>query len=164
MIEGGEDMFREMRRFKQQLSKEECEAVLEKEKRAVLSVIGDDGYPYGVPINYFYDKERGSIVFHSAKVGHKVDAMEADDRVCFTVFEKEGEPTEDWSYFVNSVICFGRAVELEGAEKERAARLFGAKYFPTAEELEAEMGEPFTRVRITEIKIEHMSGKHVHEK
>ena len=157
-------MFRKMRRFKQALSEEICAEVLANERRGVLSVIGDDGYPYGVPLNFYYDKERGSIYFHSAKVGHKVDAMNADDKVCFTVFEKDGEPTDDWSVYVDSVICFGRARELEGEDKERAARLFGAKYFPTEEELEKEMGEPFTRVRMTGIKIEHMSGKHVHEK
>lgn len=157
-------MFREMRRFKQALSKDKCAEVLEGERRGVLSVIGDDGWPYGVPLNFYYDRERECIYFHSAKAGHKIDAMKACDKVCFTVFERDGEPTDDWSVYVNSVICFGCARELEGAEKERAARLFGGKYFPTAEELEHEMGEPFTRVRMTEIKIEHMSGKHVHEK
>lgn len=157
-------MFRNMRRFKQALSKDECAALLGSERRGVLSVIGDDGYPYGIPLNFYYDAERECIYFHSARAGHKIDAMEACSKVCFTVFEKEGEPTDDWSFYVNSVICFGRAHELEGKEKERAARLFGAKYFPTQEELEHEMGEPFTRVRMTEIKIEHMSGKHVHEK
>ena len=153
-----------MRRFKQALSEDECAAVLGKERRGVLSVTGDDGWPYGVPLNFYYDRDRGCIYFHSARAGHKIDAMDACGRVCFTVFEKEGEPTDDWSFYVNSVICFGHARELEGEEKERAARLFGAKYFPTREELEHEMGEPFTRVRMTEIKIEHMSGKHVHEK
>lgn len=158
-------MFREMRRHKQALSPEECTEILKKEKRGVLSVIGDDGYPYGVPLNYYYDEEESTIIFHSAKVGHKVDAMEADDRVCFTVFEKDGELTEDgWSYKVRSVICFGRAKELEGERKERAARIFGAKYFPTKDMLEEEMGDAFKRVRMTGIKIEHMSGKHVHER
>lgn len=157
-------MFREMRRFKQKMSEDECAAVLDKEKRAVLSVTGDDGYPYGLPINFYYDREQGSIYFHSSKTGHKIDAMDSDDKVCLTVFEKDGEPAGDWSYYVKSVICFGRARELEGDRKERAARLFAAKYIPTEEELEAEMGEPFTRVRMTEIKIEHMSGKRVHEK
>ena len=157
-------MFRKMRRFKQELSADKCAEILKKERRGVLAVNGDEGYPYALPLNFYYDEERGSIYFHSAKVGHKVDAMNADDKVCFTVYEKEGEPTDDWSFYVDSVICFGRARELEGDDKERAARLFGAKYFPTEEELEHEMGEPFTRGRITEIKIEHMSGKHVHEK
>ena len=52
-------MFRPMRRKKQEIPKEECIRILTEEKRGVLSVIGDDGYPYGVPMNYYYDKEDG---------------------------------------------------------------------------------------------------------
>lgn len=37
-------MFCKMRRFKQQLSTEECVAIMKREKRGVLSVLGDDGY------------------------------------------------------------------------------------------------------------------------
>ena len=48
-------MFREMLRKKQELSKEECIEILKKEKRGVLSVLGDEGYPYGMPINHYYD-------------------------------------------------------------------------------------------------------------
>ena len=37
-------MFREMLRKKQQLSQEECIAILKNEPRGVLSVLGDDDY------------------------------------------------------------------------------------------------------------------------
>ena len=47
-------MFRKMRRFKQQLSDEECIAGLRSETRGVLSMLGDDGYPYGIPMNHWY--------------------------------------------------------------------------------------------------------------
>ena len=159
-------MFREMRRFKQALDKYECEEILRVQNRGVLSVIGDDGYPYGVPINFYYDGERECIYFHSATAGHKIDAMETCDKVCFTVFEKEGTPDEDgWSYHVRSVIAFGRARAIEDEEEKlRAASLFGSKYFPTREELEYELENALPRCRMTEIKIEHMSGKRVHEK
>ena len=46
-------MFREMRRFKQQITTEECKKVLKEEKRAAFSVIGDEGYPYTIPINFY---------------------------------------------------------------------------------------------------------------
>ena len=68
-------MFREMRRFKQQISEEECIRILKEEPRGVLSMIGDDGYPYGIPISHFYSEEDGKIYFHGAKVGHKIDAI-----------------------------------------------------------------------------------------
>ena len=54
-------MFREMRRFKQQISEEECIRILKEEPRGVLSMIGDDGYPYGIPISHFYSEEDGKI-------------------------------------------------------------------------------------------------------
>ena len=48
-------MFRPMRRFKQALSAEECLEVLKEEKRGTLALAGDEGYPYALPINYFYE-------------------------------------------------------------------------------------------------------------
>jgi len=46
-------MFRELARKKQQISDEECRRILAEEPRGVLSVLGDDDYPYGMPMNYF---------------------------------------------------------------------------------------------------------------
>ena len=65
------------------------------EKRGILAVNGDDGYPFALPVNYFYDMENGRIYFHGAKAGHKVDSLKKSDKVCFTVYGnsqyKEGE-------------------------------------------------------------------------
>ena len=63
-------MFRKMRRFKQQVSEAECIEILKSTKRGVLSVIGDDGYPYGMPLNHYYCEEDGKLYFHGAKAGH----------------------------------------------------------------------------------------------
>ncbi|MBR6060592.1 MAG: pyridoxamine 5'-phosphate oxidase family protein, partial [Spirochaetales bacterium] len=73
-------MFRSMRRFKQQISDAECIEILKNEKRSVLSLIGDDGYPYGIPLNHFYDERDGKIYFHGAKEGHKIDAIKANPK------------------------------------------------------------------------------------
>ena len=156
-------MFREMRRFKQQLSEEECRKVLTEERRGVLAVNGDDGYPYSVPVNFYYNPEKNWIVFHGAKVGHKVDSIRNNDKVCFTTWDK-GYQKEDWSYYVNSVVVFGRAVLVENPEEVyEEAMKFGAKYFPTREELETEMKQSFHRTQFILLKIEHMTGKLVHE-
>ena len=160
-------MFRKMRRFKQELSKDECTELLAGEKRGVLAVIGDGGYPYAVPVNFYYDENAEKIYFHSAREGHKIDAMNADDRVCFTVFEKEGVLTEDeWSYTVSSVIIFGRAGELIEPERKYAiSKSFASKYYSNEEEVMKELeGADYGRMRMNEITIEHMSGKRVHEK
>lgn len=159
-------MFRKMRRFKQELSNSECAEILKTEKRGVLSVIGDDGYPYGVPLDYYYNDAEGAVYFHSAKEGHKIDAMNNCEKVCFTVFEKEGtKRPEDWSYDVSSVVIFGKAGEVtDENEKLLMARAFGMKYYPTEKELEEEIKKDIHRMRLTRISIEHMSGKRVHEK
>ena len=157
-------MFRNLRRFKQAISVEECKSILSSQKRAVLSVNGDDGYPYALPINFYFDKEDNKIYFHSALSGHKVDSIGKSDKVCFTVLGDE-EKSDDWSYFVKSVIVFGRAkVVSDLSVKLDKARKFGLKYYPDKSELNAEIERDFDRMQMFEISIEHISGKRVHEK
>ncbi len=153
-----------MRRFRQALSEEECISLLKNEKRGTLAVIGDGGYPYALPINFLYDEAENRIYFHCSREGHKADAMSNCDKVCFTAHDT-GEQRGDWSYYVKSVIVFGRAKQVEDyAVKYEKARAFGMKYYPSMDELDAELARDLDRVRIMEITIEHMSGKLVHEK
>lgn len=157
-------MFREMRRNKQQVSEDECKRILCEEKRGVLAVLGDDGYPYAVPINFLYDRENNRIFFHCSREGHKLDAIKRCEKVCFTVHDN-GYQKEDWSYYVTSVVVFGRATVMEeGEEKYNICRRFGEKYIPTRPELENEMNRAYARVNMVCISIEHMTGKLVHEK
>ena len=79
-------MFRPIRRKKKEMDIDAAKELLQCSRRGVLAVNGDDGYPYAVPVNYFYDSDAGKIYFHGARVGHKVDALKASDKVCFTVY------------------------------------------------------------------------------
>ena len=157
-------MFRPMRRFKQEVSRDECIKILTEEKRAVFAVNGDDGYPYAVPVNFWYDSEADRLYVHGAKAGHKLDAMLKDDKICFTVYNT-GYRKEDWSYYVTSVIVFGRAKVMDD-EKEKREKIkhFGMKYYPTEQEVDEEIRKDLSRVNFVEITIEHMTGKLVHEK
>jgi len=101
-------MFRELVRKKKQLSEAACEYVLKNERRGVLSVIGDNGYPYGTPMNHFYNEEDGNIYFHCGKIGHRLDALRANDKVCFTVYDSGKADKGEWALKVNSVIVFGK--------------------------------------------------------
>ena len=83
------DMFREMRRFKQQISREECIRILKEQPRGVLSVLGDDDYPYGVPLDHWYCEENGRLYFHCAKTGHKLDAVRKHDKASYCVLDAE---------------------------------------------------------------------------
>ena len=91
-------IFRPMRRFKQQLSDPDALEVLKQAKRGVLSVIGDNGWPYGIWLNPHYRKEDGRIYFHGAKEGHKIDALCKDDRVSFTVIDDGVRDQGGWAY------------------------------------------------------------------
>lgn len=155
-------MFREMRRFKQQLEQAECEKILKEAKRGVLAVLGDEGYPYAVPLDFFY--EDGHIYLHGAMEGHKVDAMRACDKVSFCVLSEGVQEEGSWWYHFNSVICFGRARLVEDrAESDALLRKVGEKYYPSQEELERVMKSSASRVQMVDITIEHMTGKHVQE-
>ena len=155
--------FRRMRRFKQQLSDEECIRILKEEKRGVLAFAGDDGYPYAVPMNFVYDGEK--IFFHCAPEGHKIDAIQACDKVSFCVFQQGEKREDDWAYYVRSVIVFGRARLLTDREEiMEKCRLLALKYYPNAEDVEEELKKDGHRVAMIELTIEHMTGKLVHEK
>ncbi len=158
-------MFREMRRAGQAVPEETCLGILEEEKRGVLAVLGDDEYPYAVPLDYYFDPDEGKIYFHCAKAGHKSDAMKAHDKVCFTVWGREYREEGDWAYYVTSVVVMGRARPVEDRETALSiAKRFGLKYYPDEASVDAEIERAFHRMQIIEITPEHMTGKLVHEK
>ncbi|NLG98698.1 MAG: pyridoxamine 5'-phosphate oxidase family protein [Chloroflexi bacterium] len=158
-------MFRKMRRFKQAVPEEECKKILTEEKRGAFSVIGDNGYPYTIPINFYYDETDNRIYFHGAKEGHKVSAITNCNKVCFTTwntgFKKEGH----WEWNVTSVIVFGRAKLIDDRElTEDKLRKLALKYYPTREEVEEGLARSIDRVQLFAIDIEYMTGKLVNEK
>ena len=157
-------MFRPMRRFKQQISEEECIRILKEEPRGVLSVIGDDGYPYGVPIDHYYDEETGKIYFHGAKEGHKVDALKTCDKASLCVIDKGYQIPGEWPWHFHSVIVFGRVKEVtDPALRRRKLEELARKYYPTEEEVQEEIKKALDRVLFLEMSIEHMTGKLVKE-
>lgn len=158
-------MFREMRRRKQGLDRGECETILAEEKRGAFSVIGDDGYPYTIPLNFYYDPTRSALYFHCARQGHKLDAILCDPKACFCVWTAGEQVPDDWSYKVKSVVVFGHASLLEDGElKLQETRSLGNKYYPDAGEVEVEIEKAFARMAMIELKVDHMTGKRVHER
>ncbi len=156
-------MFRDMRRFKQQLSAKECENILREGKRGVLALSGDEGYPYAVPMDYVYDS--GCLYFHSALQGHKIDAIRSCDKASFNVLSEPQAADDGWSYFFDSVTLFGRVrVITDEAQRTDKLRLLGNKYFPSEEMTESDIQKNAARCAVLELKIEHMTGKHVHER
>lgn len=158
-------MFRDMRRFKQQVSHDECINILKTEKRCVLSVIGDDGYPYGVPLDFYYDESDGKIYFHCSKEGHKLDAIKKCSKVCFTTWNKGFKKDNDWAWNVTSVIAFGAVELIDDSDLiYEKLRKLALKYYPTEQEVDEEMARDLDRVQFLALNIEHVTGKLVKEK
>ncbi len=153
-----------MRRFKQQLSDEQCAEVLKKAPRGVLSVLGEDDYPYGMPMNYYFDEEERKIYFHGAHEGHKIDALKRHEKVSFCVCNEGFRKEDDWALNISSVICFGRISFVEDREKAiEKVREIALKYYPTVESAEKEVRKDGARAQMLELTIEHMTGKLVNE-
>ncbi len=155
-------MFRKMRRFKQQISEEECIRILKEQPRGVLSMIGDDGYPYGIPLDHWYSGNK--LYFHGAKVGHKMDAITAFDKVSYCVMDESFRRDGEWALNIKSVVVFGRirVVEDEAKKREICTNLV-RKFTDDEEYLQKELTNAFPRVNCLELTIEHMTGKLVNE-
>ena len=158
-------MFRPIRRQKRAITDDEAKKLLSTEKRGVLAVNGDDGYPFAIPVDYHYDEKEEKIFFHGAKNGHKVDSLKKSDKVCFTVYGNEHYEEGEWAPYVQSTVVFGRCHLIEDAAitEERIRELAG-KYYPNEEEIEAEIAKDIRAAQLYEISIEHLSGKQIKEK
>lgn len=153
-------MFREMRRHRQKLSDEESTAILTRGSWGVLSLIGDDGYPYGVPLNYVY--RDGRLYFHGAKEGHKLDAMRREPKASFCVVDSDELIPEEYTTYFRSVILFGRMNVVTDRERMRDIITVMAERFnpdDTAQHRNEAIEREFPPLCIMELEIEHMSGK-----
>ena len=159
-------MFKPIRKKLNEIDRAATEALLISNRRGILAMNGDNGYPYAIPINYFYDNETQKIYFHGAKAGHKVDALKASDKVCFTVYGDERiDESEPWAPYVQSAVVFGRCRLLEvGPESIARLKEFAMKYYPDEDLADDQITRNGKATQMFEITIEHMSGKQVQEK
>lgn len=158
-------MFRPIRRKEKEIDMTATKNLLRHARRGVLAVHGDNGYPYAIPVNFYYDEENQKIYFHGARVGHKADAIKACDKVCFTVFGNETVKEEPWAPYVQSVVAFGRC---HLAEMDAAAlsllKQFAMKFYPEESMVDKEMAVAAKAAQLFVIEIEHLSGKEIQEK
>lgn len=158
-------MFRPIRRKKKEISPEAVKELLHTCRRGVLAVNGDDGYPYAIPINYLYDEENNKIFFHGSRVGHKIDAIRACDKVCFTIYGDEIIKDEPWAPYLQSVVVFGRCKLIEDTEESlQLIHDLAMKFFPSEDLVEEEIRLAGKAVQMFAIEIEHMTGKELQER
>ena len=159
-------MFRKMRRFRQQISEEECNEILREQPRGVLSMLGDDDYPYGIPLDHWLCEENGKLYFHCAKVGHKMDAVRKHDKVSYCVYDEGYRKEGDWALNIRSVVVFGRMRVVDDAEdelKRKIATGLSRKFTDDEAFLQKELVQSLPRAAFLELTPEHMTGKLVNE-
>ncbi len=159
-------MFREMRRKKCAISQQTAEKILREGIFGVLSLSGDEGYSYGVPINYAVEGDK--IYFHSATTGHKLDAIKNNDKVSFCVVDLHEVVSKEFTSYFTSVIAFGKIkIVTDELEIKRGLELLAEKYcaeVPTSQRESYIAGSVKTeRVAVLVMQIEHLTGKAARE-
>ncbi len=154
-----ERAFRPMRRKDRQLTEEDTWALLKQESYGVLSVTEEDGWPYGVPINYIL--REGCLYLHCSPSAYVVGAIARDDRVCFTVVPRAELVPEHITETYESVIVYGRAHLVEDpAQREELLRAFTFSLGQVPPEIGQRYIEKLgARTAFVCIRPEHVTGK-----
>lgn len=159
-------MFRGMRRTKNILKDETAEKILREGLYGVLALAGDGGYNYAVPMNYAVAGNK--IYFHSAKNGHKLDAIKNNDKVSFCVVGSHEVVAEEFTSYYVSAVAFGRIRIVEDnddPDKRRGLELLADKFSPneSAERRAKEIDGKMNALVVLVLEIEHLSGKAARE-
>lgn len=157
-------MFRELTRKKKQISADDCIALLKSENRGVLSVIGDEGYPYGTVLNHYYNEDDGCLYFHCGRVGHRLEALQKCDKVSFCVCTAGEKVEGDWALKVRSVVVFGRVEIIDDWDKmvDIATRL-SRKFTDDQSFIDGQIEKYGAGTLILKMRMEHICGKQVME-
>ncbi|MEG0924693.1 MAG: pyridoxamine 5'-phosphate oxidase family protein [Anaerovoracaceae bacterium] len=153
-------MFRTMRSEKNATSYKEAEAMLREATHGVLSVHGDEDYPYGVPISFAY--EDGKIYFHGTSDGsHRINSIKKNPRVSFCVVTQDNILPEKFNTLYRSAIAFGTARVLTNPEEKAKAmdvilRKYSKDYLESGRKYAENDDARFCAVELT---IEHLTGK-----
>ena len=127
-------------------------------------MLGDDVYPYGIPMDHWYNKADGKLYFHGAKEGHKIDAIKACDKVSYCVYDQGYRKDGEWALNIKSVIVFGRLHPVTDTDKAmEACKNLCLKFTDDQAYIEHEITHAGPRVLCLELTPEHMTGKLVNE-
>ena len=157
-------MFREMRKSKQALSNDACLEILSRATGGVLALSGDDGYPYAVPMSFVYAD--GVFYFHSAKQGHKIDAIKRCAKASFCVIDQDLVRPESYTTHFRSVIAFGSMEMLSDPQEiYRAIDALAKRYAPedSPKNRAATIDREIMGMCMFRLTVEHMTGKEARE-
>lgn len=152
-------MFKEMRRKDKEMDKNSVIDIVKNGKYGIMSTVGDDGYPYGIPLNYVYIDN--NIYFHCAPEGHKINNLKYNEKVSFCIVELAEILPEKFTTKYRSAVIFGKAREvLEEKEKKKAFMELIHKYSNEYTEAgERYIDKSMDAAKIFKIEIEDIKGK-----
>lgn len=157
-------MFRELIRKNKEIPFEECIKILNTEKRGVLSVNGDGGYPYGMPMNHFFNEDDGNIYFHCGKIGHRLDSLKKDSRASFCVYDEGYRADGEWALNIKSVIVFGNIEIIDDpALITDITTKLCYKFTQDDEYIKNEIEHHASKTLLLKLVPEHICGKIVNE-
>lgn len=115
----------EMRRKERQLTREAAYALLERGEYGVLSTVGADGAPYGVPMSYALEGD--TIYLHCARdVGLRCANLAANPKASFTVVGDTQVLPGEYSTVYESAIAVGTVAP--AADRKRGLMALVDKY------------------------------------
>lgn len=156
--ENNREVFRKMSKTNMHMDKEKMMNILSDAEYGIVSTIGKNGYPYGFPMSHIVSND--SIYFHSGVNGHKIDNLNFNNKVSYTVVGKTKLVPELQDTDYESVIVFGEAEIVEGSEKTKALKEIVDKYAPGFEkEGYTSIGPEYDIVKVYKIEIQNITGK-----
>lgn len=151
-------MFKEMRRKDRQIFDDEVQEIIAKGEYGILATVNENGYPYTTPLSYVYFD--GSIYFHCAQVGQKLDNIQRNNKVSFCIVRNTEVLPQEFATKYESVVIFGQANEVTDELKEIALLKLIEKYSPDfLEEGKQYIENAKAQTVIIKIDIEHVTGK-----
>lgn len=122
-------MNREMYKKERQIPDEKVKQMLLEAREGTLAMHGDDGYPYALPMNYVY--LNNAIYIHTAKYGYKIDALNSNQKVCFSVIVRSKIAPELFTTKYESIVatCDAEFIE-DDSERQFVMETFIDRYSP----------------------------------
>lgn len=149
-----------VRRQDRLLSEERAIELLRAAEYGTLSMIDENGLPYGIPVNYVWD-EKDSLYIHCAPEGRKLRAIAAHPEVTFSIVGNVNLQPSKFTTEYESIVLKGKArVGLSAEERMQALVLLVEKLSPDDVEIGKKYAKKsFYRTEIIRIDVTEFSGK-----
>lgn len=149
-----------IRRRDRLLDEERAIELLKTAEFGTLSMIDENGLPYGIPVNYVWDG-KDSLYIHCAPEGKKLRAIAAHPEVSFSIVGRVHLLPSKFTTEYESIVLKGTArVGLSPEERMQALVLLVEKLSPNYVEVGKKYAEKsFFRTEIIRLDVTEFSGK-----